>query len=207
MQAGAWARRCARRCSAPRLELVAAVDPVHAGRAPVAGARRHDSLPTLAAMLDAGAEVAVDFTVLDAARENLALVRRARRPRRRRHHRLHRRRARRASPSCSTHRTANAVIAPNFAIGAVLMMRFAEMAAPCFETAEIIELHHDHKIDAPSGTAVHTAQRMAAASKRLAPDPTKPTRVPGRARRPGRRHSRALSSVACLFDKLSCNAQ
>ena len=46
------------------------------------------------------------------------------------------------------------MIAPNFAIGAVLMMRFAEMAAPFFETAEIIELHHDHKIDAPSGTAV-----------------------------------------------------
>jgi 4-hydroxy-tetrahydrodipicolinate reductase len=55
------------------------------------------------------------------------------------------------------------VIAPNFAISAVLMMRFAEMAAPFFDTAEIIELHHDRKIDAPSGTAVKTAERMAAA--------------------------------------------
>src|SRR5262249_2759693 len=59
---------------------------------------------------------------------------------------------------------ANAVIAPNFAIGAILMMRFAELAAPYFDTAEIIELHHDEKIDAPSGTAMLTAQRMAAAS-------------------------------------------
>ena len=57
----------------------------------------------------------------------------------------------------------NCVIAPNFAISAVLMMRFAEMAAPFFDTAEIIELHHDRKVDAPSGTAVKTAQRMGAA--------------------------------------------
>ena len=55
----------------------------------------------------------------------------------------------------------NCVIAPNFAISAVLMMRFAEMAAPFFDTAEIIELHHDSKVDAPSGTAVKTAERMA----------------------------------------------
>ena len=67
---------------------------------------------------------------------------------------------------------ANAVIAPNFAIGAVLMMRFAELAAPYFETAEIIELHHDQKADAPSGTAMSTAQRMAAASKEWGEDPT-----------------------------------
>ena len=67
---------------------------------------------------------------------------------------------------------ANAVIAPNFAIGAILMMRFAEMAAPYFESVEIIELHHDQKIDAPSGTAVRTAQRIAAASKDWSDDPT-----------------------------------
>ena len=53
----------------------------------------------------------------------------------------------------STRAPPTRVIAPNFAIGAVLMMRFAELAAPYFETAEIIELHHDQKIDAPSGTA------------------------------------------------------
>jgi 4-hydroxy-tetrahydrodipicolinate reductase len=52
------------------------------------------------------------------------------------------------------------------------MMRFAEMAAPFFETAEIMELHHDRKIDAPSGTAVLTAQRMRAASQDWADDPT-----------------------------------
>jgi 4-hydroxy-tetrahydrodipicolinate reductase len=67
---------------------------------------------------------------------------------------------------------ANAVIAPNFAIGAVLMMRFAELAAPYFETAEVVELHHDEKADAPSGTAMLTAERMAAASKDWAEDPT-----------------------------------
>jgi 4-hydroxy-tetrahydrodipicolinate reductase len=67
---------------------------------------------------------------------------------------------------------ANCIVAPNFAIGAVLLVRLAELAAPYFETAEIIELHHDGKIDAPSGTAMHTAERMAAASKEWAPDPT-----------------------------------
>ena len=55
-------------------------------------------------------------------------------------------------------------------------MRFAEMAAPFFETAEIIEFHHDKKIDAPSGTATSTAQRMAdrliEANRKLADDPT-----------------------------------
>lgn len=57
----------------------------------------------------------------------------------------------------------SALIAPNFALGAVLAMKFAEMAAPYFESAEIIEMHHPAKIDAPSGTAVATATRMAAA--------------------------------------------
>jgi 4-hydroxy-tetrahydrodipicolinate reductase len=64
------------------------------------------------------------------------------------------------------------ILAANFAIGAVLSMRFAELAAPWFETAEIIELHHDRKVDAPSGTAMATAARMAAASGEWAPDPT-----------------------------------
>ena len=53
------------------------------------------------------------------------------------------------------------LIAPNFGIGAVLMMRFAELAAPYFESVEIIELHHPGKADAPSGTARATAQRIA----------------------------------------------
>jgi 4-hydroxy-tetrahydrodipicolinate reductase len=70
-------------------------------------------------------------------------------------------------------------VAPNFAIGAVLMMRFAELAAPYFETAEVIELHHDEKLDAPSGTAMLTLERMAAASSDWAPDPTTKTVVEG----------------------------
>jgi 4-hydroxy-tetrahydrodipicolinate reductase len=59
---------------------------------------------------------------------------------------------------------ANVLVAPNFAIGAVLMMRFAAEAAKHMEKAEIIELHHDQKLDAPSGTAALTAQLMAQAS-------------------------------------------
>jgi 4-hydroxy-tetrahydrodipicolinate reductase len=72
------------------------------------------------------------------------------------------------------HGPAHCLIAPNFAISAVLMMRFAELAAPYFDTAEVIEYHHDRKIDAPSGTALTTAERMAAArgDAGWAPDPT-----------------------------------
>jgi 4-hydroxy-tetrahydrodipicolinate reductase len=55
------------------------------------------------------------------------------------------------------------LVAPNFSIGAVLMMHFAEQAARYFESAEIIELHHPNKVDAPSGTAQATAERVAAA--------------------------------------------
>lgn len=53
------------------------------------------------------------------------------------------------------------LIVPNFSIGAVLMMRFAAQAAPHFAASEVIELHHDHKADAPSGTAVATAAGLA----------------------------------------------
>jgi 4-hydroxy-tetrahydrodipicolinate reductase len=74
--------------------------------------------------------------------------------------------------------TANVLIAPNFAIGAVLMMRFAAQAAKYMAKAEIIELHHDGKLDAPSGTAAHTAALMAAASGREAP-PIHSVRLPG----------------------------
>lgn len=57
-------------------------------------------------------------------------------------------------------RRLGAVIAPNFAIGAVLMMTFARLAAPYFDYADIIELHHERKVDAPSGTALATARGM-----------------------------------------------
>ncbi|MER6100575.1 4-hydroxy-tetrahydrodipicolinate reductase [Streptomyces sp. NPDC001728] len=55
------------------------------------------------------------------------------------------------------------LIAPNFSIGAVLTMRFAQLAAPYFESVEVVELHHPRKVDAPSGTATRTAQLIAAA--------------------------------------------
>ena len=61
------------------------------------------------------------------------------------------------------HDDVNILIAPNFSIGAVLMMSFAEQAAAFYESAEIIELHHPGKADAPSGTAANTAHRIAAA--------------------------------------------
>jgi 4-hydroxy-tetrahydrodipicolinate reductase len=57
------------------------------------------------------------------------------------------------------------LVAPNFALGAVLLMRFAAMAAAHFESVEVIELHHPDKVDAPSGTARHTAEQIAAARR------------------------------------------
>lgn len=73
---------------------------------------------------------------------------------------------------------ANVLIAPNFAIGAVLMMRFAAEAARHMPKAEIVELHHDGKLDAPSGTAIRTAQLMAKASGGE-PPPIHSVRLPG----------------------------
>jgi 4-hydroxy-tetrahydrodipicolinate reductase len=63
------------------------------------------------------------------------------------------------------------LIAPNFAIGAVLSMHFAKQAAPFYESVEVIELHHPHKADAPSGTAARTAALIAEARKQLPPNP------------------------------------
>ena len=63
------------------------------------------------------------------------------------------------------HPTVGVLIAPNFAIGAVLMMEFAAKAARYFESAEIVELHHPAKVDAPSGTAARTAQLMSEVRK------------------------------------------
>ena len=163
----------------PELELAAAVDPYHLGLdlRQVAGIDSGLQVQGDAeAFVHVGVDVAVDFTVVQAARENL-----------------------RWCAANGVHAVvgttgfsddeldefralftkSNAVIAPNFAIGAVLMMRFAELAAPYFETAEIIELHHDNKIDAPSGTARATAERMAAASDKWAADPTTDEVVPG----------------------------
>jgi 4-hydroxy-tetrahydrodipicolinate reductase len=73
---------------------------------------------------------------------------------------------------------ANVFVAPNFAIGAVLMMRFAAEAAPHMAKAEIVELHHDRKLDAPSGTAARTAELMAQAAS-TPPPPIHSVRLPG----------------------------
>ena len=159
----------------PDLELVAAVDPQHAGidldQIGLHGTGLQVAA-SAAALAEGEAEVAVDFTVLDAARSNLEWCA---------EHGVH-------AVVGTTGFTAddlevlrkrfadapaNAVIAPNFAIGAVLMMRLAELAAPFFDTAEVIELHHDNKVDAPSGTAMMTVQRIADASDTWAADPTK----------------------------------
>jgi 4-hydroxy-tetrahydrodipicolinate reductase len=149
------------------MELVAAVDPWHAGEIV------DDSDVTIAADASAlaSADVAVDFTVVDAARENIrwcaqngvhAVVGTT--------GLLEADLAEFGKLFADSH--ANAVVAPNFAIGAVMMMRFAELAAPFFESVEIIEMHHERKIDAPSGTSIATAQRIAAASKDWVDDPT-----------------------------------
>jgi 4-hydroxy-tetrahydrodipicolinate reductase len=164
----------------PGLELVAAIDPHHAGLdlRQVTGVEGTG----LQVLGDAGAigsakpDVAVDFTVVDAARENLEWCAA---------NGVHavvgttgfsdKDLGRLATAFTSS----NCFIAPNFAVGAVLMMRFAELAAPYFETAEIIELHHDKKVDAPSGTAMLTAERMAGASSDWGKDPTEQEVVPG----------------------------
>jgi 4-hydroxy-tetrahydrodipicolinate reductase len=164
----------------PELQVVAASDPAHAGEGLAAAAG--EAMPSLAieatpsGFVERGVEVVVDFTHVDAARENLAWAAASG---------LH------AVVGTSgwtdedyariraVFTTSNCLIAPNFAIGAVLMMRFAELAAPWFETAEVIELHHDQKLDAPSGTAVRTVERMAAASPQWASDPTRTETVPG----------------------------
>ncbi len=74
---------------------------------------------------------------------------------------------------------ANVFIAPNFAIGAVLMMEFAAQAARHMASAKIIELHHNTKVDAPSGTAARTARLMAAASESGEVPPIHSVRLPG----------------------------
>lgn len=149
----------------PDLELVAAVDPAAAGSAMHGVAVSADPR----SLADAGVQVAVDFTVAAAARTNLQWCA------------LHGVHAvvgttglTEADISDLRERftSSNCLIAANFAISAVLMMKFAEMAAPWFDTAEIIELHHDAKADAPSGTALATAKRMADASGTWAQDPT-----------------------------------
>lgn len=158
--------------AAEGLELAAAVDVVDGGGLVHGVGIARD----LKALSDAGCDVVVDFTVAAAARTTLPWVA------------LHGMHAVVGTTGFSADDMAsikasftgsNCLVAANFAIGAVLMMRFAEMAAPHFDTAEIIEFHHNDKADAPSGTAMATAERMAAASDRWADDPTRHEVLPG----------------------------
>lgn len=71
------------------------------------------------------------------------------------------------------------IVAPNFALGAVLLLRFAEQAARHLPSAEVVELHHERKADAPSGTALVTARRIAAARREVPEPPAGDDRHPG----------------------------
>ncbi|MCS6712358.1 4-hydroxy-tetrahydrodipicolinate reductase [Brachybacterium sp. EF45031] len=115
----------------------------------------------LSALTEADAQVAVDLTVPDAALDNVLWAI---------DHDIHvvvgttgwtEERLQQVSTALEDHPQVGVLIAPNFAIGAVLAMRFAEIAARYYESAEIIELHHPDKLDAPSGTARHTAAAIA----------------------------------------------
>jgi 4-hydroxy-tetrahydrodipicolinate reductase len=167
---------CAAVQGAADLELVAAVDPGAVGRPAGPEVRIAGGLD---ALTDARAEVAVDFTVPAAAVDNAVWCA---------SHGVHSVIGTTGLGEAALAQLAGAfagdgatgcLVAPNFAIGAVLMMRFAELAAPWFDTAEIIELHHDAKVDAPSGTAIATAARMAAASEQWGEDPTRVETVAG----------------------------
>ncbi|MFE9374263.1 4-hydroxy-tetrahydrodipicolinate reductase [Streptomyces sp. NPDC006711] len=126
----------------------------------VAALGRGDSLDTLA---ESGAQVAVELTTPDSVMENLEFCVR---------HEIH---AVVGTTGWTADRLAQlntwlaaapatgVLIAPNFSIGAVLTMKFAQLAAPYFESVEVVELHHPNKVDAPSGTATRTAQLIAAA--------------------------------------------
>jgi 4-hydroxy-tetrahydrodipicolinate reductase len=163
---------CAAVAIDPDLDLVAAIDR-HA-----VGEIRHGVTLTgdLRSLADAGCDVVVDFTVADSARVTLPWLAM---------HGVHAVVGTTGfnDDDITSFREefsgSNCIIASNFAISAVLMMRFAELAAPYFDSAEIIELHHDEKIDAPSGTAVSTAKRMAAASADWTADPTQTEVYPG----------------------------
>jgi 4-hydroxy-tetrahydrodipicolinate reductase len=151
---------CAAVAAASDLELVAAVSRSRAG-ATVAEAMGIEGAnvvlsDALQSLLDAKAEVLVDFTTAAYAPEHVAWGM---------EHGVHVVVGTTGFQIDEAWHTApvGVAIAPNFAIGAVLMMRFAEQAARHLEAAEVIERHHDQKKDAPSGTAIATAQRIGAA--------------------------------------------
>ena len=153
---------CAAVDGAADLQLVAAVDPSHADQ-PLPGSLRVEKDPQ--ALVGARADVAVDFTPPDAVMDNIRFCV---------EHDIH---AVVGTTGIGPqgldgigawlegHPAVGVIVAPNFSIGAVVGQRLAEEAARFFPAAEVIELHHDQKVDAPSGTAAATARRIAAARK------------------------------------------
>jgi 4-hydroxy-tetrahydrodipicolinate reductase len=171
--------------AAPDLELVAACDPKAAGATLAELAALPEAVTVVASPEEfspAGIDALVDFTVASAALAHLRWCV-----------------ANGVHGVCGTTGIAeadiaelaeafspssapNCVLAANFALSAVLMMRLAALCAPYFDSAEIIELHHDQKRDAPSGTALETARRIAAArgdAGAFAADPTETTVLVG----------------------------
>lgn len=157
------------------LTLVAAVDPAHAGEALGEGSELAISGDLAAAIEETHPAVMVDFTHPSVVAGNIATA-------------LGR------GVHCVVGTTGIATesleslaasapsgtclfVAPNFALGAVLMMRFAAEAAKYLPNVEIIELHHDKKADAPSGTALHTAARIAGARTSVPVVPGRETEV------------------------------
>jgi 4-hydroxy-tetrahydrodipicolinate reductase len=178
---------CGAVLSAPDLELVAAVDPSAAGRTLDEAVGSRGSGITIEASVEAlatsSAEVAVDFTEATAALSNLEWCA---------GHGVH--------SVCGTtgfgeieltllkelfdQGGPNCVLAANFSIGAVLMMRCAEICAPHVDGVEVIELHHEHKRDSPSGTSLETVRRMqqvrdASGAGAWSSDPTETEVLPG----------------------------
>jgi 4-hydroxy-tetrahydrodipicolinate reductase len=162
---------CRAVAGADDLDLVAAVDPSRAGDAlaDVAGVTGDLQVAgDLTALTDADVEVAVEFTGPASVGTNLCWLL---------EHGIHAVVGATGVASDDLARAevlardgaANALLAPNFAIGAVLLMRFAAEAARHLPHVEVIELHHDRKVDAPSGTALRTAELIAEA-RRSVPD-------------------------------------
>ncbi|CAN2209072.1 DapB Dihydrodipicolinate reductase [Candidatus Nanopelagicaceae bacterium] len=125
-----------------------------------------DEGDSLDALVSSGAQVVVDFTTPDVVMANLEFLVK---------NNIHAvvgttgfsdDRIAQLNTWLAANPKAGILIAPNFAIGAVLMMEFAEKAAKFFESAEIIELHHPNKVDAPSGTAARTAALISDARKK-----------------------------------------
>ena len=144
------------------------------GSAVVAGVEKADDLQLAAkvsagdsmqVLVDEGVDVIVDFTTPNAVMDNLEFCI---------NNGIHcvvgttgfdDERYQKVRDWCAANEGVGVLIAPNFAISAVLTMAFARQAAPFFESAEVVEFHHPNKLDAPSGTAVKTAQGIADARK------------------------------------------